>query len=78
MVCGIFDGPGHGGMLLPLLPCPLKPPELWNARQAAAARPAGIGLEHIAPSSTPLPPSTIHDPTPLERTTWRELCPENF
>lgn len=49
MLRGVFDGPGQAGMLLALPPHPKKPPELWNAAQAAAAaaavaRPAGMGL----------------------------------
>lgn len=61
---GIFDGPSHEGMLLALPPHPLKPPAQWNAVQAAAARSAGMGLDHVAPSSPPppLPPSSLSDP----------------
>lgn len=64
---GIFDGPSHEGMLLALPPHPLKPPALWNAVQAAAAaaRSAGMGLDHVAPSSPPpppRPPSSLSDP----------------
>lgn len=57
---------------------PKKPPELWNASQAAA-RPAGMGLEHrrtILPCLLP-PPRFSLPPCPLEWTTWRQPCPDD-
>ncbi|KAK9522184.1 hypothetical protein VZT92_018664 [Zoarces viviparus] len=64
---GVFDGPPamEECCSLALPPRPKKPPELWNATQAAAAaRPAGMGLEHrpilpLLPSPISLPPCPL-------------------